>query len=283
MIEVISQSVTDPTLAPPGQHTLTIGVQHTPFDLAKGDWDSNRETWGDKVIEVNGVSKSYAGKSLYQDLSFSVPKGAIVGVIGGNGAGKSTLIKLILDLIRPGQNSEIKIFGRNNQITGCRDALAYLPEKFDVKRTISGWQYLNFITSIYKTPLSKSAAAELAEKLDFPPDRLKSKIGSYSKGMVQKLGLISCFILDRELLILDEPLSGLDPSARFHFKNLLLEEKQKGRTLLYSTHLLADAEEICDQFGILHQGEMKFIGTPASCMQRYQADTLEQAYMQCIS
>ena len=110
--------------------------------------------------------------------------------------------------------------------------------------------------------LDTNTAFSLAEKLDFPVVRLKSKIGSYSKGMVQKLGLISSFIRDRDLLILDEPLSGLDPSARFHFKNLLLEEKQKGRTILYSTHLLSDAEEICDQFGILHQGEMKYIGTP---------------------
>ena len=93
-------------------------------------------------------------------------------------------------------------------------------------------------------------------------NRLKSKSGSYSKGMVQKLGLISCLILDRELLILYEPLSGLDPSARFHFKNLLFEVKQKRRTILYSTHMLADADEICDQFGILHGGEMKYIGTP---------------------
>jgi len=235
------------------------------------------------ALSLSNLSYSVSGVEILKTLNIEIPVSSYYAIAGVNGAGKSTLIKLILDLIRPGQNSEIKIFGRNNQITGCRDALAYLPEKFDVKRTISGWQYLNFITSIYKTPLSKSAAAELAEKLDFPPDRLKSKIGSYSKGMVQKLGLISCFILDRELLILDEPLSGLDPSARFHFKNLLLEEKQKGRTMLYSTHLLADAEEICDQFGVLHQGEMKFIGTPASCMQRYQADTLEQAYMQCIS
>jgi ABC-2 type transport system ATP-binding protein len=101
--------------------------------------------------------------------------------------------------------------------------------------------------------------------------------------MVQKLGLVSCFMLDRKLLILDEPLSGLDPRARYHFKALLQELKPKGMTILYSTHLLVDAEENCDQFGILHQGKMKFIGTPAECMQRYQTDTLEQAYMQCIT
>jgi len=235
------------------------------------------------ALSLSNLSYSVSGFDILKTLDIEITVNSYFAIAGVNGAGKSTLIKLILDLIRPTSDSTIKIFDQHNQITGCRDALAYLPEKFDVKKSVSGWQYLNFVTSIYKMTLDKKRACRLAEKLDFPVDRLKSKIASYSKGMVQKLGLISCFILDKGLLILDEPLSGLDPSARFHFKNLLLEEKQKGRTMLYSTHLLADAEEICDQFGILHQGEMKFIGIPASCMQKYQADTLEQAYMRCIS
>lgn len=235
------------------------------------------------ALSLSNLSYSVSGLDILKTLNIEIPANSYYAIAGVNGAGKSTLIKLILDLIRADGNSEIKIFGLQNRDTGCRDQLAYLPEKFDVKRTVSGWQYLNFVSSIYKISLNKNSAIEFAEKLDFPSARLSSKIGSYSKGMVQKLGLISCFILDRKLLILDEPLSGLDPSARFHFKNLLLEEKLKGRTMLYSTHMLADAEEICDQFGILHQGEMKYIGTPADCMRSYQADTLEQAYMQCIS
>jgi ABC-2 type transport system ATP-binding protein len=101
--------------------------------------------------------------------------------------------------------------------------------------------------------------------------------------MVQKLGLVSCFMLNRRLLILDEPLSGLDPRARYHFKELMREEKTAGRTVLYSTHLLADAEDLCDRFGILHNGEMMYQGTPADCMQYYRGETLEQAYMKCIS
>ena len=235
------------------------------------------------AISLSNLSYSVSGFDILKSLTLEIPAHSYFAIAGVNGAGKSTLIKLILDLIRPTSDTEIQIFGRQNRITGCRDQLAYLPEKFDVKKTVSGWQYLDFVASIYKMTLDKNKARSLAEKLDFPVDRLKSKIGGYSKGMVQKLGLISCFVLDRELLILDEPLSGLDPRARFHFKSLLLEEKQKGRTILYSTHMLADAEEICDQFGILHNGEMKFIGTPATCMQNFQADTLEQAYMQCIS
>ena len=236
-----------------------------------------------QVLKLSKICYSASGVEILKALDLNVAEQQYYAIAGANGAGKSTLIKLILDLIRPQPGGEIRIFESNNQDRQCRDRLAYLPEKFDVKKSVSGWQYLNFVTSIYKMAFDKKTACSLAEKLDFPVDRLKSKIGSYSKGMVQKLGLISCFILDRELLILDEPLSGLDPRARFHFKNLLLEEKQKGRTMLYSTHMLADAEEICDQFGILHDGEMKFIGTPASCMQEFETETLEQAYMQCIS
>ena len=236
-----------------------------------------------RVLSLRNLSYSISGIDILKSLSLEIPSNSYFAIAGVNGAGKSTLIKLILDLIRPSNGAEIMIFGQPNQSRNCRHRLAYLPEKFDVKKTVSGWQYLNFVASIYKLTLDSETACRLAVKLDFPVDRLKSKVGSYSKGMVQKLGLISCFILDRELLILDEPLSGLDPSARFHFKRLLLEEKQKGRTILYSTHMLADAEEICDQFGILHQGEMKYIGTPANCMQSFQADSLEQAYMQCIS
>jgi ABC-2 type transport system ATP-binding protein len=235
------------------------------------------------AISLSSLSYSISGIDILRNLNLEIPEQSYFAIAGINGAGKSTLIKLLLDLIRPSANSEIKIFGQHNRAANCRNQLAYLPEKFDVKRGVSGWQYLEFISSIYRIRLDKNRARELAEQLDFPVDRLTSKIGSYSKGMVQKLGLVSCFIIDRKLLILDEPLSGLDPRARFHFKNLLIEERSKNRTILYSTHMLADAEEICDQFGILHEGEMKFIGTPANCLQSFETDTLEQAYMQCIS
>ncbi len=236
-----------------------------------------------QAISLGNLSYSISGIDILRTLNLEIPEQSYFAIAGINGAGKSTLIKLVLDLIRPSPGSDIKIFGQHNRVTGCRNQLAYLPEKFDVKKGVSGWQYLGFVSSIYATSLDRNRTRELAQKLDFPADRLASKIGGYSKGMVQKLGLISCFMLDRKLLILDEPLSGLDPRARFHFKNLLIEERHKKQTILYSTHLLADAEEICDQFGILHEGEMKFIGTPANCLRHFQADTLEQAYMNCIA
>jgi ABC-2 type transport system ATP-binding protein len=236
-----------------------------------------------QALEISNISYSIAGLEVLKTLDLEVTEQQYYAIAGVNGAGKSTLIKLILDLIRPAPGGEIQIFGAANRDRHCRDQLAYLPEKFDVKKNITGRQYLDFIAAVYRQNPGVDKIAELAERLDFPPDRLDSRVGGYSKGMVQKLGLLSCFMLERRLIILDEPLSGLDPRARYHFKELMRAEKSAGRTVLYSTHLLADAEDLCDRFGILHDGEMKYQGTPADCMQRYQSTTLEQAYMTCIS
>ncbi len=236
-----------------------------------------------QVLRISNISYSVAGLEILKALDLVVAELQYYAIAGVNGAGKSTLIKLILDLIRPVPGGEIKIYGADNRDRHCRDQLAYLPEKFDVKKSITGRQYLDFIAAVYRLKLGADKIAQLAERLDFPPDRLDSRVGGYSKGMVQKLGLLSCFMLERRLIILDEPLSGLDPRARYHFKELMRAEKSTGRTILYSTHLLADAEDLCDRFGILHNGEMKYQGTPADCMQRYQSTTLEQAYMKCIS
>jgi ABC-2 type transport system ATP-binding protein len=232
---------------------------------------------------VSDVSYSVAGLDILRQLSLEVEAEQYYAIAGVNGAGKSTLIKLILDLIRPQQGGEIRLFGHENTDPKCREQIAYLPEKFNVKKNISGRQYLEFIAAIYNRKTDPEKIADLAERLDFPPDRLASRVGGYSKGMVQKLGLLSCLMLERRLIILDEPLSGLDPRARFHFKEVMSELKTSGHTVLYSTHLLADAEDLCDRFGILHGGEMKYQGTPSDCMQRYHADSLEQAYMRCIA
>ncbi len=234
------------------------------------------------ALTLSNISYSVAGLQILKALDLDVSERQYYAIAGINGAGKSTLIRLILDLVRPAPGGSIRIFSSGNRDRECRDQLAYLPEKFDARKNISGRQYLDFIAAVYRQSIDPGLAAGLAERLDFPPDRLDSRIGGYSKGMVQKLGLVSCFMLQRRLLILDEPLSGLDPRARYHFKQLMREERSSGRTVLYSTHLLADAEDLCDQFGILHGAEMKYQGTADDCIQRYQAGNLEQAYMRCI-
>ena len=236
-----------------------------------------------QALFVSSLSYSVPGLDILKSLDLEVEAQQYFAIAGVNGAGKSTLIKLILDLIRPLPGGEIRIFGVDNQDPQSRDQLVYLPEKFDVKKNITGRQYLEFIAGVYRQKSDRRQVAELAERLDFPPDRLDSRVGGYSKGMVQKLGLVSCFMLERRLLILDEPLSGLDPRARYHFKELMRQQRGAGRTVLYSTHLLADAEDLCDRFGILHDGEIKYLGTPSQCLQAFDSESLEQAYMRCIT
>jgi ABC-2 type transport system ATP-binding protein len=236
-----------------------------------------------QALSISNIGYSVARLEILKALDLDVAERQYYAIAGINGAGKSTLIKLILDLIRPLPGGEIRIFGLDNRDPQCREKLAYLPEKFDVTKNISGRQYLDFIAAVYHRESDSHKIADLAARLDFPLQRLDTRVGGYSKGMVQKLGLLSCFMLERPLVILDEPLSGLDPRARYHFKALMQSLKSSGHTVLYSTHLLADAEELCDQFGILHDGEMKYQGTPQQCMQHYQANSLEAAYMKCIS
>ncbi|MFT5741583.1 MAG: ABC-2 type transport system ATP-binding protein, partial [Gammaproteobacteria bacterium] len=151
----------------------------------------------DNALSFSDLSYQISGADILKSLDLDVPAQSYFAIAGVNGAGKSTLIKLALDLIRPSKNSEITIFGQSNRDIRCRNRLVYLPEKFDVKKSVSGWQYLEFIAATYHLSLDKKAVGILAERFDFSPDRLDSRVGSYSKGMVQKLGLISCFMLER--------------------------------------------------------------------------------------
>lgn len=238
----------------------------------------------DKImLQISNLSYSVNGGKILDDLDVQLVKGNYFALAGENGAGKSTLIKIILDLIRNTESGSIRILGFDNKDKKARENIAYLPEKFDIKTEVTGWQYLKFIAATYLQTFDSDKIESLCDQLGLDSARLKDKSGTYSKGMKQKLGLISCFMLDTPLVILDEPLSGLDPKARYHFKQLLENERKNNRTIFYSTHMLADAEEICDQFAILHQGSIAFNGTPQQCMEQYHADTLEKAYMNCIT
>lgn len=235
------------------------------------------------MLEIKNLRYSINHVAILKGLDLKVEPGQYFALAGENGAGKTTMIKIVLNLIKNIQSGEVTIHGRDHHQVDSRDQLSYLPERFDIKKAVNGWQYLKFVFGAYQKEINSGRVLSLCDQFCFDSKRLHDRASTYSKGMRQKLGLISCFMLDKPLVILDEPLSGLDPKARYYFKQLLQREREFGRTIFYSTHQLSDAEEICDRFGILHDGEMKYQGTPADCMKHYQAPTLEKAYMACIS
>lgn len=232
-------------------------------------------------LSINDVHKSYGDQKVLEGINFSLEPGEIFGLIGLNGAGKTTLIKIMLDLISC-ENGGVEIASVSAKDINARKNLSYLPEKFQPSRYLKGMEYLDLALSYYKKPLDKEAARKMAAELDLDPDVLESRVGSYSKGMGQKLGLVGAFLVDASLLILDEPMSGLDPRARIKLKDELLANKQAGKTIFFSSHILSDLDEICDRIGIIHDGKLYFIGTPKDFKDKMAETSLERAFLKVI-
>lgn len=233
-------------------------------------------------LSVRSVCKRYAGREVLSDISFSLVEGEIFGLIGLNGAGKTTLIKIMLDLVEAA-SGELQIFGQSSRNINARRNLSYLPEKFQPSRYLKGMEYLDLALSYYGKKLDAKQAKNYAERLDLSPAVLDMRVGSYSKGMGQKLGLLGAFMVGAALLVLDEPMSGLDPSARIKLKDLLLQARSEGRTVFFSSHILSDIDEICDRIGVIHGGKLFFIGTPSEFKRQHGSEMLERAFLNSIA
>ena len=224
---------------------------------------------------------SYDKLAVFNDLSLEVQPGEVFGLVGLNGVGKTTLIKAILTLVKP-LAGRVSIFGGDNQAPGSRDGLAYLPEKFQPPQRLTGDEFLRFGLSFYGQPYSRAQTDAAAAGLGLNEGALTDRVNVYSKGMAQKLGLLTTFLTARPLLILDEPMSGLDPKARIQFKQMVEDCRVEKRTVFMSSHILADLDEICDRVGILHGGGLLFVGTPEALRDKTAAPTLERAFLSVI-
>ncbi|OUD13361.1 ABC transporter ATP-binding protein [Thioflexithrix psekupsensis] len=234
------------------------------------------------ILQVEKLCKTYQKQTVLNQISFSLNSGEYFGLIGVNGAGKTTLLKSILDFCHI-DAGYIAINHQTHTHPTARQSVAFLPEQFMPPWFLTGQSFLQHISQLRDTLYQKDHISTLCQYLDFPDEFLTKPIRHYSKGMAQKLALMSCFLQNCQLLILDEPMSGLDPKARAYLKRFLLKQKaEKKTTLFFSAHLLADVEILCDRMGILHQGELRFIGTPAECCQQFATNNLEQAYLRCI-
>ncbi len=234
------------------------------------------------VLEVKNLSKSYKKKLVLDDLSLKIVAGEIFGLIGANGVGKTTLIKIILDLLKPNLGS-VEIFDLSSLDKNSRANIAYLPEKFQPSFLLKGHEFLKLSMGYLGKEYNREKALELAAILDLEQNALDNRVTKYSKGMGQKLGLIATFLSEAKLLILDEPMSGLDPHVRIKLKDLLEDYAKKGNTIFFSSHILSDIDEICNRVGVIHKSSLCFTGTAKEFKNKYKSDTLERAFLQVIN
>ena len=222
-----------------------------------------------------GQSVALAGFSL------TVEPGESFGLAGVNGAGKTTLIKCLLDFCSTDAGS-MRIFGVSHQATAARARLAFLPERFNPPYYLSGRDFLRYIVKLQGVPYREDEAQTMLRSLDLDLSALTKPVRAFSKGMTQKLGLAGCLLSRKDLYILDEPTSGLDPKARALLKQRLRELRSRGHTIFFTSHSLADVEEICDRMAVIHGGELRFCGTPAALRAQYAAGSLEAAFLASI-
>lgn len=214
------------------------------------------------MIELTNVSKRYNDTTVVKSLNLKIGEGEIVGIIGHNGAGKSTTMKMIAGLVEPTSGS-IRVMGRDIQKEGVKvkGQIGYLSEESPLYEAMTAQQYLMFFSELYHMPRQKAQKRidQLLASLDLPQ---KDKLtGEFSKGMKRKTAIARALLHDPELLILDEPNSGLDPLTSFFIINYLRTLKREGKTILLSAHNLFHVETICDRVGIIKNGDLLVFDT----------------------
>ena len=235
-----------------------------------------------KAISCRSISIRYNKQTVLNSISLDVEAGSCFGLVGENGAGKSTLIKSMLDLVAM-DSGECVLFGNNNRQVSAREHLAYLPDRFVPPYYLKAGDFLKYVGELQGRRFNQDQVQQVLQSFDLDASALQKSVRELSKGMTQKLGLAACFLSNKDLYILDEPMSGLDPKARVSVKQQIKRSHQAGATIFFSSHMLADVEELADHMAVLHRGELRFSGQVGEFKQRFEAETMEQAYLNCIS
>ena len=215
------------------------------------------------MLQISHLSKSFGDKKAVDDLSLHIAPGEIYGFIGHNGAGKTTTLKSIVG-IQQFDAGQITIGGHSIQEDplGCKQMLAYIPDNPDIYEYMTGIKYLNFIGDIFRLPAAdrKARIQKYGDLFDLTGD-LAQPVASYSHGMRQKLAIISAWIHQPKLVLMDEPFVGLDPTASHLLKGMMRELCDQGGAIFFSTHVLEVAEKLCDKIAIIKGGKLIRSGT----------------------
>ena len=232
-----------------------------------------REIEGMNAIEVSQASKSFRGTRAVNDLSFTVGTGEVFGMVGPNGAGKTTTLRMLMDIIKP-DTGEIIILGEAiNEET--KNRIGYLPEERGLYRKITVSESLAYLAALknMKRRLARDRAAELLERVDMLQHKNK-KIEELSRGMGQIIQFIATILHDPELIVLDEPFAGLDPVNTELLKGLILELKGQGKSIILSTHMMNQVEELCDRVLMINKGQAVLYGSLGEIKSRFRNNSI---------
>ena len=233
------------------------------------------------ALRIRALRKRYAKFEVLREVDLDVGAGEAFGLVGANGAGKTTLIKCLLALAAFDAGT-IEIFGIAAQNPAARRRLAYLPERFNPPYYLRAREFIAMMFELGGARYDAAGVSALFAELELEERVLEQPVRQLSKGTTQKLGLAGCFAVPRDLYVLDEPMSGLDPAARVAVKTVLQRLAAEGRTLFFTSHVLADVEELCSAIAVLERGAVRFRGSPAALCERYAERSLERAFLRCI-
>jgi len=258
-----------PPPAPPGQPTqatpTTEAIPIVPTGRESVGGTENTHRADNAIVSVRNLVKQYGNFTAVNNISFDVPKGSIFGLIGPNGAGKSTTFSVIASLLKP-TTGEARVGGFDPAVSprDVRRLIGYMPDQLGVYGGLSAEEYLRFYAAAYQIPKNDWPAlvdgllelVGLSEKRD-------TDIDTMSRGMKQRMSLARALVHDPEVLILDEPASGLDPRARVELRELIQQLSSMGKTIIISSHILSELQELCTDIAIIEGGEVLAAGTPS--------------------
>ena len=236
----------------------------------------------DKIVSVEGLSKSFGKIMALDSVSFDLNKGDVVGLVGGNGAGKTTLLRLLSGLYRP-TNGSITFHneeGHNSPAQTMRHRFGVVPEATGLYHRLTAWENIRYHARLHGVhdDVAWSRVSKFAEALNFS-DSLSRHTRGFSKGMRQKTALLRALVHGPDILLLDEPTAGLDVTSARMVRKLVSKLKEEGGTVIYSTHNLAEAQQVCDRILIVHNGQLRADGTPDDLISSAEGENLEDAYV----
>lgn len=236
------------------------------------------------MIEIKSLSHNYGSKKALDNINLEIRDGEIFGLIGHNGAGKSTTIKSLVNILEYTQG-EILIDGVDihQDRMSAKKKIAYVPDSPDMFLKLQAVEYWHFIGAVYNMDKASidSEIDRLCEIFSMK-DSKNDIIETFSHGMRQKTFVIGALLVNPQIWVLDEPMTGLDPQSAFNLKEMMKEHTRKGNSVLFSTHVLEVAEKLCDRIGILKEGKLIFVGNFSELKSSYDGDNLEEIYLNLV-